>query len=325
MAERVLVTGVAGFIGSHLAEALLARGDAVVGVDCLTDYYDPRLKEANIAPFIGHPRFRFVRADLNTMDLEPVAADIDVVYHQAAQAGVRASWGREFATYTRQNVDATQRLLEFFRERSLKRFVYASSSSVYGEAAELPMREDGPTRPHSPYGVTKLAGEHLARLYHRNFGLPALALRYFTVYGPRQRPDMAFRRFISALLVGEPVVIYGDGRQTRDFTYVADAVAANLAAAERGAPGGVYNVGGGARVTIRECLDLLIERVGRGQVRYEGRQHGDVTHTYADTTRARAELGFAPAVPLAAGLARQVEWQQALSAGTRAGRPRPPA
>jgi UDP-glucose 4-epimerase len=319
MAERALVTGAAGFIGSHLAEALLARGDSVVGIDCLTDYYDPRLKEANLAALGRHPGFRFVKADLNEVDLSAVAGDVDLVFHQAAQAGVRASWGREFTTYTRQNIDATQRLLEFFRERPLERFVYASSSSVYGETAELPMREDAATQPHSPYGVTKLAGEHLVRLYHRNFGVPTVSLRYFTVYGPRQRPDMAFRRFIGALLAGDPVTVYGDGRQTRDFTFITDAVAANLAAAVRGAPGGVYNIGGGARVTVRECLDLLVGLVGRGEARYEARQHGDVTHTYADTSRARAELDFTPRVPLAAGLARQVEWQRALGAelGTR--------
>jgi UDP-glucose 4-epimerase len=325
MAERALVTGVAGFIGSHLAEALLARGDSVVGIDCLTDYYDPRLKEANLAVLAGCPGFHFVRADLNTVDLDAVAGQVDVVYHQAAQAGVRASWGREFTIYTRQNVDATQRLLEYFRERPPRRFVVASSSSVYGETAELPMREDARTEPHSPYGVTKLAAEHLARLYHRNFGVPTVSLRYFTVYGPRQRPDMAFRRFIGALLAGDPVVVYGDGRQTRDFTFIADAVAANLAAAARGAPGGVYNIGGGARVTVRECLDLLVGLVGRGEVRYEPRQHGDVTHTYADTSRARAELGFSPRVPLAEGLARQVEWQRALGAGMESGRREPGA
>lgn len=312
MTDRVLVTGVAGFIGSHLAEALLAGGSEVVGIDCLTDYYDPRLKEANLAGLRAHPRFRFVRADLNEVDLEPVAAGVDTVFHQAAQAGVRASWGREFTTYTRQNVDATQRLLEFWKGRPLRRFVYASSSSVYGETDELPMREDAPVRPHSPYGVTKLAGELLARLYHRNFGVPTVSLRYFTVYGPRQRPDMGFRRFIGWLLEGQPVVIYGDGRQTRDFTFIDDAVEANLAAAERGVAGAVYNIGGGSRVTVREVLDLLTRLVGRGEVRYETRQHGDVTHTYADTSRARADLGFAPRVGLAEGLERQVAWQRGL-------------
>lgn len=310
MADRALVTGVAGFIGSHLAEALVARGHEVVGVDVLTDYYDPQLKEANLAGLRSEPRFRFVRADLNEVNLDEIAGGVNVVFHQAAQPGVRASWGREFTTYTRQNVDATQRLLEFFRTRPLRRFVYASSSSVYGETTELPMREDAPTRPHSPYGVTKLAGEHLARLYHRNFGMPTVSLRYFTVYGPRQRPDMAFRRFIGALLAGRPIVVYGDGRQTRDFTFIDDAVAANLAAAERGAPGAVLNIGGGSRVTLREALDLLLGLVGKGEVRYEAAQHGDVSHTWADTSRAKAELGFAPAVRLADGLERQVAWQR---------------
>jgi nucleoside-diphosphate-sugar epimerase len=310
MPDRVLVTGVAGFIGSHLAEALIARGHEVVGIDALTDYYNPKLKEANLVGLRRDPRFHFVRGDLNEIDLGQVAEGVGVVFHQAAQAGVRASWGREFTIYTRQNVDATQRLLEFFRGRPLRKFVYASSSSVYGETTELPMREDSPTCPHSPYGVTKLAAEHLVGLYHRNFGLPAVSLRYFTVYGPRQRPDMAFHRFIAALLAGQPIAVYGDGRQTRDFTFVGDAVAANLAAADRGTPGGVFNIGGGSRVPLREVLDLLLSLIGQGEVRYEARQHGDVTHTWADTTRARAELGFAPAVGLAEGLERQVAWQR---------------
>jgi UDP-glucose 4-epimerase len=309
---RTLVTGVAGFIGSHLAEALLERGEEVVGVDAFTDYYDPALKQANVARAARHPRFRLVRGDLNEIALEPLIEGVETVYHQAAQAGVRASWGREFTTYTRQNIDATQRLLECFRERPLRKFVYASSSSVYGETVLLPMREDAPLAPHSPYGVTKLAGEFLARLYHRNFGVPTVSLRYFTVYGPRQRPDMAFRKFITALLAGRPVTVYGDGLQTRDFTFVADAVAANLLAAEHGRPGSVYNIGGGARVTVRECLELLVRLTGQGSIRTEPRQDGDVTHTYADTARARAELGFVPAVGLAAGLERQVTWQREL-------------
>jgi nucleoside-diphosphate-sugar epimerase len=310
LAERALVTGVAGFIGSHLAEALLARGGHVVGVDAFTSYYDPALKRRNVADLEGHARFRLVRGDLNELPLEPLLEDVDLVYHQAAQAGVRASWGRDFATYTRQNVDATQRLLEACRGKDLKKFVYASSSSVYGETTELPMRETANPAPFSPYGVTKLAGEHLARLYHRNFGVPTVSLRYFTVYGPRQRPDMGFHKFITALLLGKPVIVYGDGLQTRDFTFIADAVAANLLAAERGRPGGVYNIGGGSRVTVRECLDLLLGLVGQGTVRYESRQEGDVTHTYADTTRAREEMGFSPRVPLATGLERQVAWQR---------------
>jgi UDP-glucose 4-epimerase len=311
--ERTLVTGVAGFIGSHLAEALLARGDEVVGVDLFTDYYDPALKQANVAPLLDHPRFRLVRGDLNAIDLDPLLQGVGVIYHQAAQAGVRASWGREFTTYTRQNVDATQRLLECCRRQPVRKFVYASSSSIYGETAELPMREDARPAPHSPYGVTKLAGEYLARLYHHNFGVPTVSLRYFTVYGPRQRPDMAFRKFITALLAKQPVVVYGDGLQTRDFTFIADTVAANLAAAERGRAGAIYNIGGGARVTVKECLDILVRLVGEGVVRMEGRQDGDVTHTYADTSLAQTELAFTPRVPLALGLERQVAWQRELA------------
>jgi UDP-glucose 4-epimerase len=314
LGERTLVTGVAGFIGSHLAEALLARGDEVLGVDAFTDYYDPAQKRANVAPFADHPRFRLVRGDLNELPLEPVLDQVQVVYHQAAQAGVRASWGREFTTYTRQNVDATQRLLEGCRGRSLRKFVYASSSSVYGETTALPMREDAVPAPHSPYGVTKLAGELLARLYHRNFGVPTVSLRYFTVYGPRQRPDMAFRKFIAAFLARKPVAVYGDGMQTRDFTFITDCVAANLLAAERGRPGAVYNIGGGSRVTVKECLELLKRLTGQGTIQNQGRQDGDVTHTYADTSRARDELGFVPQVTLAIGLERQVAWQRELGA-----------
>ena len=311
MAERALVTGVAGFIGSHLAEALLARGDAVVGIDCLTDYYDPRLKEANLALLAGHQRFRFVRADLNAVDLAQVAGDVNVVFHQAAQAGVRASWGREFTTYTRENVDATQRLLEFFRERPLRRFVYASSSSVYGETAALPMREDAPTQPHSPYGVTKLAAEHLTRLYHRNFGLPTVSLRYFTVYGPRQRPDMAFRRFIGALLRGEPVAVYGDGLQTRDFTYIDNVIQANLAAcaAPKAACGKVVNISCGERVSLLDILEIVYGLAGkRVSPKFEPGRVGDVRDSLADISLARDLIGYDPKVSFSEGLAKTFDW-----------------
>jgi len=317
VAQRVLITGVAGFIGSHLAEALLARGDEVVGVDCFTDYYDPRIKEANLDACRRHAGFRLVRADLNDagLDLEALTDGVSLVFHQAAQAGVRASWGREFTVYTRLNVDATQRLLEHCRRQPVERFVYASSSSVYGQAERLPMCETDPTRPYSPYGVTKLAAEHLAQLYHANFGVPTVSLRYFTVYGPRQRPDMAFHRFIEAALDRRPLGVYGDGEQTRDFTFVADAVAANLLAAERGVPGRVYNVGGGSRVTLRHCLETIGELAGGADLEFGDRQDGDVRHTFADTSLISADLGWSPAVTLDEGLRQQFDWHRARRAG----------
>ncbi len=312
MADKALVTGVAGFVGSHLAEALLDRGTPVVGVDCFTDYYDPAVKERNLERCRQHPGFELSTDDILVAPLDRLLDGVRWVYHQAAQAGVRASWGTEFAHYTRSNVDATQRLLECVKRHPVERLVYASSSSVYGQTADLPMREDGATRPHSPYGVTKLAAEHLARLYHANFGVPTVSLRYFTVYGPRQRPDMAFHRFIRAALAGQPLRVYGDGEQTRDFTYVDDCVAANLAAAERGRPGAVYNIGGGSRVTLKHCLSIIGDLVGAVDLCFESVQDGDVRHTFASTELARSELDWAPAVELGAGLAQEVAWLESV-------------
>ena len=305
---RCLVTGVAGFIGSHLAQALLAQGWRVTGVDCLTDYYDRRLKRANLSEFAQHTAFQWVEGDLNNLDLAALLKDVDVVFHEAGQPGVRGSWGTNFAPYVRNNIEATQLLLEGARKTKIEKFVYASSSSVYGRAP-LPMREDGPTHPCSPYGVTKLAAEQLCLTYAGSFGLPVVALRYFSVYGPRQRPDMAFARFLHALHADEDVVIFGDGKQTRDFTYVADAVEATVQAALRGAAGEVYNIGGGAQVTLLDGLSMLERITGRtGRVTYRPGQEGDVTDTLADTAKARADLGFAPRVDLQAGLERQAKW-----------------
>ena len=231
---KALVTGVAGFIGSTLATALTDRGADVVGADCFTDYYARSIKEQNLAVLRTRPAFRLVEAALQTVDLDDLLDGVTHVFHLAAQAGVRGSWGDQFRTYTTNNVDATQRLLEAVKDRPIERLVYASSSSVYGDVAAIPMREDAYLQPVSPYGVTKLAAEHLCHLYYLNYGVPTVSLRYFTVYGPRQRPDMGFHRFIRADLTGAPISLFGDGEQTRDFTFVADIVAATMAAGDLG-------------------------------------------------------------------------------------------
>ena len=306
---KALVTGVAGFIGSTLAGALLDRGAEVRGIDCFTDYYPRRMKEANLDPLRGEAGFRFVEAALERTDLAPLLDGCTHVFHLAAQAGVRKSWGRDFKTYTVNNVEATQVLLEACVGRPLERLVYASSSSVYGDNASIPMREDALPQPVSPYGVTKLAAEQLCYLYNVNHGVPAVSLRYFTVYGPRQRPDMGFHRFLKAAMTGAPITLYGDGLQTRDFTYVADAVEATIAAAERGTPGRTYNIGGGSRVSINEVLEIVGRCVNRPlSIRREPAQKGDMRDTYADTTRARQDLGFAPAMRLEPGIDAEYRW-----------------
>jgi UDP-glucose 4-epimerase len=309
-----VVTGAAGFIGSHLAERLLADGHEVIGLDCFTDYYPRALKERNLEPLRGHAGFRLVEERLQDARLARHLEGAELVFHLAAQAGVRASWGREFAHYTEHNVLATQRLLEAALEAGRPRIVYASSSSVYGDSAALPLREDGPCRPVSPYGVTKLAAEHLARLYHRNHGLATVSLRFFTVYGPRQRPDMAFHRFLKAARDGQAVTVYGDGTQTRDFTYVDDIVSAARAAALSGRPGSVYNVGGGERVALNEVLRLIETVTGRHlQVQRQEPQVGDMKDTFADTAAAARELGFRSTVSLAEGLEREWRWIRELA------------
>jgi UDP-glucose 4-epimerase len=315
---KALVTGAAGFIGSTLADSLTARGADVVGLDCFTDYYARDIKERNIAPLKARANFRFVEAALQTVDLEPLLAGVTHVFHLAAQAGVRGSWGAQFASYTSHNVDATQRLLEAVRTRPLTRLVYASSSSVYGDVAAIPMREDARVQPVSPYGVTKLAAEHLCQLYHANYGVPSVSLRFFTVYGPKQRPDMAFHRFIRAAQLGAPITLFGDGEQTRDFTYVDDIVAALEAAGDRGTAGGVYNIGGGSRVTVNHVLDLIQTVTGRPlNVQRQAAEKGDMRDTFADTGRARHDLGFTPRHSLEEGLAAEAAWLSGLASTGR--------
>ncbi|HXW08221.1 MAG TPA: NAD-dependent epimerase/dehydratase family protein [Vicinamibacterales bacterium] len=306
---KALVTGAAGFIGSHLAAALLDRGYEVTGLDCFTDYYPRPIKEANLAVNAGRPGFHFIEGSVQGTDLAALLDDTTHVFHLAAQAGVRRSWGRDFRTYTENNVEATQLLLEACVGRPLHRVVYASSSSLYGDNVSIPMREDALPQPVSPYGVTKLAAEQLCHLYFVNHQVPATSVRYFTVYGPRQRPDMAFNRFIRAALLDQPITLYGDGEQTRDFTYVSDAVAATIAAGERGVPGRAYNIGGGSRVTVNRVLEILGQIAGKPLVvQREATQKGDMRDTFADTTLARADLAFAPAVPLEQGLEAEYRW-----------------
>ena len=308
---NALVTGGAGFIGSHLSERLLAQGARVRAIDAFTDFYPRPLKERNLEQLRGKSGYEFVEGDLRQLDLPGLLDGITHVFHLAAQAGVRRSWGDDFQIYTGLNVDSTQRLLEACVGKPIERLVYASSSSVYGDEVAMPMVETALPQPVSPYGVTKLAAEQLCYLYYFNYKVPAVSLRYFTVYGPRQRPDMGFNRFFSAILAGQPLVQFGDGLQTRDFTYVADAVKATADASVRGAPGRVYNIGGGARVSLREVFDL-IARVSRRPVTIDqqGPQRGDMRDTYADTSRARAELGFKPSVTLEEGLRAMWQWME---------------
>ncbi|MSO51286.1 MAG: UDP-glucose 4-epimerase [Acidobacterium sp.] len=312
---RALVTGGAGFIGSTLSERLLEQGASVRVIDAFTDFYPRPLKERNLENLRGRAGYEFIEGDLRDLDLSAALDGVTHVFHLAAQAGVRRSWGKEFQVYTGLNVDSTQRLLEACATKPIERLVYASSSSVYGDEVAIPMTETALPQPVSPYGVTKLAAEQLCHLYFVNYGVPAVSLRYFTVYGPRQRPDMGFHRFFSAVLAGQPLIQFGDGLQTRDFTFVADAVTATATAAVRGVPGRVYNIGGGSRVSLREVFDLIARVSGRKvTIDQQGPQKGDMRDTYADTTLARQDLAFAPSVTLEEGLRAMWRWMEATNA-----------
>jgi UDP-glucuronate 4-epimerase len=308
---HVVVTGVAGFIGSHLAEALVDRGHQVVGIDCFTPAYPPAEKRRNLERLLPHPAFRLVEGDLVTLALDAWLDGAAVVFHQAAQPGVRSSWGRDFAIYVHHNILGTQCLLEACARAEVPRLVAASSSSVYGDAPDYPTTEESITRPVSPYGVTKLASEHLCLAYARPgvSDVSVATLRYFTVYGPRQRPDMAFRRFLTAAYAGSPITVYGDGEQTRDFTHVDDAVRANLLAMSAPIQAEAINVGGGRRVTLNQMLDQIGRCTGR-RIRVERApaQAGDARHTGADGTRAEALLGYRPEVSIEDGLADEAAW-----------------
>lgn len=302
---KALVTGCAGFIGSNLVDRLLENGYEVIGIDCFTDYYPRDIKERNISKALGSSRFHLIEEDLLNMESFPV---VDFVFHLAAQAGVRASWGKSFEIYTRNNIEATQRVLEFYKNIPIKKLIYASSSSVYGDV-ELPMAENSKLRPLSPYGVSKLAGENLCYLYWKNYGIPTISLRYFTVYGPRQRPDMAINKFVRAISQGEEITIYGDGNQMRDFTYISDIIDANMSAAENPNIGMVFNVGGSCEVKVNVLIEKISHLIGKdARLRYAENQKGDARFTLADVTKSRKYLGWQPKVDLDHGLARYIEW-----------------
>ena len=307
--SKVVVTGAAGFIGSHLCDRLLADGHEVVGIDSFTDYYSRDRKEANLQAARTNPAFRLVEADLVTASVSQALAGASVVFHLAGQPGVRPSWGSMFDPYVQANIVATQRLLEALREIPIKRLIFASSSSIYGDAEMFPTKETALPRPISPYGMTKLAAEHLAFVYMRNFDIAVTSLRYFTVYGPRQRPDMAFTRFMEALVDGQEIGIFGDGEQTREFTYVSDAVDGTVKAASAAVDGQVVNLGGGSRVSVNRVLDTLedISRI-KARRKYLPVALGDPRHTGASINVARERLGWEPRVSLREGLTRQWRW-----------------
>jgi UDP-glucose 4-epimerase len=301
---KALVTGCAGFIGSHLAGRLLEEGYEVVGIDCFTPYYPKEIKDRNIASALKQRHFKFIEADI--LDLKEFP-EVDYVFHQAAQPGVRGSWGDKFEIYVWNNILATQKLLEFYKDESLKKFIYASSSSIYGDA-ELPLKESAAPKPVSPYGVTKLAGENLCYLYHKSYEMPTISLRYFTVYGPRQRPDMAIHKMVSAISNGEKVAVFGDGKQTRDFTYIDDVTEANVLAARSEVQGKVFNIGGGSRISVNDLVRLISKLLNKeAKITHIEEQKGDVRHTLAHIEQAGKELGWRPQIEITEGLRRYID------------------
>jgi nucleoside-diphosphate-sugar epimerase len=317
---KVCITGVAGFIGSNVAARLLSQGVEVIGVDVFTDYYDRKFKDMHLAPIRDRKGFTFVESDLLDFDFAANLGSGDAIVHEAAQPGVRASWGEQFEIYTRNNVLVTQRMLESVKDVGLQKVVFAGSSSVYGDVNTFPMQETARPQPVSPYGVTKLAAEHLCMLYHHNYGLRTVSLRYFTVYGPGQRPDMAFHRFCRSILTGQPLPLFGTGKQTRDFTYIDDIVTGTVAAIEAECAGEVINVGGGSRISLEECIHIIEDAAGK-KAKFDGSNmpKGDVKDTAADISKAKRLLGYDPKTPVAQGLPSELEWMKTVLEAENAG------
>ncbi len=312
---KAIVTGAAGFIGSNLSKRLLEEGHSVLGIDSFEDHYPRWIKEKNLAGLKKYPEFKFVEDSLIELDLKYMVKEVDYVFHQAAQPGVRGSFGQFFSIYVRNNIAATQRLLEASKESRIKKFIFASSSSVYGNTPALPATEESMLVPYSPYGVTKMAAEQLLKVYNDNFGVPSVSLRYFTVYGHGQRPDMAFHKFIKAILEDKPIPLYGDGKQTRDFTCVSDIVDANILAMS--APSGmVFNIGGGTRIGLLDVIAMIGNLMAASpRIDFQSSQRGDVKDTWSDLTRAKEKLGYSPKVSLEQGLLQEIEYIKQLYSG----------
>ena len=309
---RSLVTGCAGFVGSHLSERLIDLGYEVVGIDNLNDNYSVQIKKKNLEKLLDNTRFEFFEGDLLSLNLEEILKEVDFIFHQAAQAGVRSSWGKYFKSYTDNNILATQMLLESVKNKKLKKFVYASSSSVYGDC-NLPMKEDIRPIPISPYGVSKLAAENLCQLYNENYNVPTISLRYFTVYGPRQRPDMAFHKFIKAIFQGEKIIVYGSGKQTRDFSYIDDVVNANILAMNFSGNGEIFNIGGGTRIKLEDVITLIGQLMGKKpNIEFVSQQKGDVKDTQSDVTKSSCLLSYSPKIIIEKGLPKEIEWIESL-------------
>ena len=308
--ETALITGVAGFIGSSLAAKLLKDNFNVIGIDSFTNNYSARIKEKNIENCLKHTNFSLIRQDLDTLDLSASVEKADYFFHLSAQPGVRASWGKEFATYVKNNISVTQKILESLKNNTtLKKFVFASSSSVYGNQSSMMNEDTSLTRPVSPYGVTKLAAENLANLYFKNYGVPTISLRYFTVYGPKQRPDMAFTRFFYSIIKEQKLTIFGNGEQTRDFTYVDDVVKATMNAAASDHVGEILNIGGGSVFSLMQITEFMKEITEQKlEINFKKEQKGDVKHTSADISKAEKLINYKSNTDIKYGLTQQYEY-----------------